>query len=180
MKPTRSAAQDLRVVRPAERFGVKGRDAAALLAHGGVPVPPGANQHAQWRDADGHVTGRCLRLGLREFIVECDAGPRYLATLQGALPGFPSAWLLPRADHCLLLEGPAWPGRLARLCSFDFDRLAEDPAQVVMTLLADISVTLIREPAQTGSDGCGLRLWCDPGYATYLEHCLILTGEHLK
>jgi hypothetical protein len=180
MKPAPSRTRDLQVVRPAERFGVKGREAAELLAHCGIPVPPGANQHASWRDADGRDTGRCLRLGQREFIVESDAGAQYLATLQSALPAFPAAWLLPRADHSLLLEGPAWPGRLAQLCSFDFERLPDDPAQVVMTLLADISVIFIREPAQTGSDGFGLRLWCDPGYATYLEHCLILTGEDLQ
>ncbi len=40
-----------------------------------------------------------------------------------------------------------------------------------MTLLAGISVTLVREP-RAGNTHLALRLWCDASYETYLQHCL--------
>jgi hypothetical protein len=42
-----------------------------------------------------------------------------------------------------------------------------------MTLLADISVTFALEPAAPGHiGGQQLRLWADPGFATYLTQTL--------
>jgi hypothetical protein len=41
-----------------------------------------------------------------------------------------------------------------------------------MTLLAGISVTLVREPRATDDAPPALRLWCDASYAPYLQHCL--------
>ncbi|MEO6185143.1 MAG: hypothetical protein ABIP38_05845, partial [Steroidobacteraceae bacterium] len=86
------------------------------------------------------------------------------------------AWTLIRADHSLLLHGPRWPAALAHVCSFDFGRLQAEPDLVVMTLLAGISVTLIREPSAT--DTASLRLWCDPGFALYLQQCLHTISQY--
>jgi hypothetical protein len=154
------------------RFGVKGREAAQLLQHCGVPVPATANAMIRWRGHGHFGDGRCLRLGHSEFVLEQDDGHALLDAVRGALPPADgSSWFVHRADHCLLLNGPAWPAQLARVCSFDFEQLRREPDRVVMTLLADVGVTLVPEPS-TAPDALTLRLWCDPGYATYLHQCL--------
>lgn len=161
------------------RCGVKGRAAAQLLLHSGVPVPSSANEIVRWRNHAQFGNGRCLRLGLTEFVLEQDNGHTLRDTVRGA-PGSADggAWFAHRADHSLLLNGPAWPGELARVCSFDFDQLRSKPDQVVMTLLADVSVTLAREPTPDPAV-LSLRLWCDPGYAMYMNHCLYLLNPDL-
>jgi sarcosine oxidase subunit gamma len=82
-----------------------------------------------------------------------------------------------RADHSLLLRGPQWPAALAHVCSFDFERLQAEPDLVVMTLMAGISVTLIREPS-IAEAGLALRLWCDPSFGLYLKQCLHTLSQY--
>jgi hypothetical protein len=118
------------------------------------------------REACG--AGRCLRQGSTEFLIELDDGQQ---PVLAAHASFPAAWQLMRADHCLLLTGSRWPGALAQVCSFDFTRLDDEPDLVVMTLMAGIGVTLIREPG-----GTGLRLWCDASFSSYLQQCLHSLG----
>jgi sarcosine oxidase subunit gamma len=155
----------------AARFGVKGAGAAAWLEQQGVVVPASPNHIARWHELGG---GRCLRLGNTEFLVEHElAAPgntNASSPLSGVPPGNDDAWILLRSDASFLLDGPAWPRELAQACSFDFSRLREEPDLVVMTLLAGIGVTLVREPA--ADDRLALRLWCDASYSTYLQDCL--------
>jgi len=154
------------------RFGVKGADAAALLLHRGLRIPMQPNRVIHWHGSDTLGSGRCLRQGNSEFLVELDAAPQKPLAIDDAIP---RAWTLIRADHCLLLHGPQWPAALAHVCSFDFERLQAEPDLVVMTLLAGIGVTVIREPSPAG---LALRLWCDPGFATYLQQCLHTISEY--
>jgi hypothetical protein len=79
-----------------------------------------------------------------------------------------------RADCSLLLGGEQLFDRLSRVCAFDFTQLAAQPDLAVMTLLAEISVTFALEPtaASAAPDAQQLRLWVDPGFATYLTQCL--------
>jgi sarcosine oxidase subunit gamma len=169
----------------AARFGVKGAGAANWLAQQGLVVPLLPNHIARWHE---HGGGRCLRLGNSEFLVERDVaapGATHTASalpgappcathaswpLPGAAPGTDDAWLLLRSDASFLLDGEPWPRELAQACSFDFTRLRDEPDLVVMTLLAGIGVTLVREPA--ADDRLALRLWCDASYSTYLQDCL--------
>jgi sarcosine oxidase subunit gamma len=152
------------------RYGVKGADAARWLAGRGIAVPDGPNRAAHWSGEGG---GRCLRLGHSEFLIEHDApGSAAPGPGQAARDGAPAAWILLRSDCSLLLDGPALPDVLAHACSLDFHRLQHEPDLVVMTLLAGIGVTLLREPRPAGDSQLALRLWCDPSYATYLQECL--------
>ncbi len=48
-------------------------------------------------------------------------------------------------------------------------RFHDEPDLVVMTLLAGIGVTLVREPRRRCNIDLALRLWCDASYATYLQ-----------
>ena len=57
----------------------------------------------------------------------------------------------PTAACCC--DGPTWPAARA-VCTFDFERLHAEPDLVVMTLLAGISVTLMREPAASTALAC--------------------------
>ncbi len=119
----------------------------------------------RWRENGG---GRCLRLGNTEFLIEHDTDVAS-APAQAATDG---AWLLLRSDASFLLDGAPWPEALAQVCSFDFRRFHDEPDLVVMTLLAGISVTLVREPQVADAPHLALRLWCDASYSTYLQHCL--------
>jgi sarcosine oxidase, subunit gamma len=149
---------------PGTRFGVKGAGAADWLAARGIAVPAAANRVGHWPGAGG---GRCLRLGTTEFLVEYDAPD---SSVPVAAPG-DAAWILLRSDCSLLLDGPPWPAALSQACSFDFDRLHQEPDLVVMTLLAGISVVLAREP-RAPAPPLALRLWCDASYGNYLQNCL--------
>ena len=119
----------------------------------------------------GDEDGRHQALSSTEFLIEVDSAAT-LPLLSDA--AFPNAWTLVRSDHSLLLDGASWPHQLAQLCSFDFTRLQDEPDLVVMTLLAGISVTLIREPttSTTHSTSMALRLWCDASFSVYLQQCL--------
>jgi sarcosine oxidase, subunit gamma len=144
------------------RFGIKGSDAPALLQQLGIAIPTRPNSVVHWGSDAPFGSGRCLRQGNTEFLIE-------LASF--GIPAQLADHVLIRSDHSLLLTGAHWPQDLAQLCSFDFERLQQEPDLVVMTLLAGISVTLIREPAKSASD-FALRLWCDPGFSVYLRQCL--------
>jgi sarcosine oxidase, subunit gamma len=151
------------------RFGMKGSDAPTWLSLRGIAVPEGPNRIAHWRADAPAGKGRCLRLGHGEFLVELDeATPLARALVNPPSSPAAQAWTLLRSDHCLVLDGPHWHAVLAAICSYDFSRFDHEPDQVVMTLLAGISVTLAREPGPQAS----LRLWCDASYADYLQHCL--------
>lgn len=162
----------LRVERaiPGARLGVKGPDAAQLLTALGLPVPLLPNRYSRL-DAAAHAgAGRCLRLGGTEFLLEQDDGDSAVTALRQALASTTlRAWPALRCDRSLVLRGPD-PGRLLlQLCDFDFATLEVTPDAAVMTLMAEISVILIRDH-DTGTPG--IRIWCDPGYGDYLHDCL--------
>jgi hypothetical protein len=165
-------ASGLLPVAPAVRLGVKGSGADAWLQSRGIPVPAGPNSFVQWPPDGARSGGRCLRLGSTEFLVEHDDPVAQLPVAANPDTSLPAAWTLIRADHSFVLRGALWPTELSRICSFDFERLRTEPDTVVMTLMAGIAVTFIREPAAAASDPLTLRLWCDAGYAIYLHDCL--------
>jgi sarcosine oxidase subunit gamma len=159
----------VRTVQPASRLGLKGPDAAALLQEAGITVPSAPN-----RILLGPDSMRVLRLGNTEFVLETDAGAAALEYVRAlARSADRRAWLATRADCCLLIGGDDIFDRLSRLCAFDFTQLAAKPDLAVMTLLAEISVTFVLEPATSPGDAAPqLRLWVDPGFATYLIQAL--------
>ena len=165
--------------KPASRMGLKGPDAAALLQQAGVSVPTSPNRilALQMPSESGTTTLRVLRLGSTEFILEQDDGDSTLAKVQSlARTAGLRAWPVQRADCSLRVSGEAMFERLSRVCAFDFAQLPSQPDMAVMTLLADISVTFALEPgAHAGAAPNAtpaLRLWTDPGFATYLTQTL--------
>jgi sarcosine oxidase, subunit gamma len=163
---------NLQPVRPHSRIGLKGPGAGPLLESLGVAIPPGPNQFVVSRIASGAL--RLLRLGNSEYLIEQEGGSAVIDSILAAAPGT-RAHLAPRCDFSIVLGGEGLFEGLASLCAYDFADLAQHPHKLVMTLLAGISVTFISEP----TDGPpALRLWCDPGFGTYLTHCLAHTGEN--
>jgi len=158
----------LLVARPRERIGLKGREAATVLEEAGIAIPARANAIVY------AATSRCLRLGSTEFLLEEDARGGLAERLRPLAAAHERAWLAPRSDFSAVLSGPAPFESLSRFCSLDFELLIAQPDLVVMTLLADISVTLALEPETSLQPR--IRLWADPGYARYLTDTL--TGDH--
>jgi hypothetical protein len=169
-------------VQPVSRMGLKGPDAAALLQQAGVSVPSAPNRtlSLQVPHGSGTTTLRVLRLGNTEFILEQDDGDSTLEKVRSlARTAGLRAWPVVRADCSLLISGEAMFERLSRICAFDFAQLGAQPDMAVMTLLADISVTFALEPG-SHPECAGvsrpatrpLRLWADPGFATYLTQTL--------
>lgn len=181
--------------RPAARLGVKGPDAPVVLERAGVVIPRRANSiirsnstipfNSPLRGSDVSLPGlsRCLRLGATEFLLEQDAGTDILRTVrESVLAADQRAWPVLRTDYSALIGGAATLHRLARFCAFDFEALLAGDATasppggvgardtVVMTLLAQISVTLTIESADATAPQ--LRLWTDASFGEYLEHTL--------
>jgi hypothetical protein len=174
MTPATSLPNGVQIPAVGSRLGIKGADAPAALQHLGLRIPTLPNRITHLQANEPFGSGRCLRQGNTEFLLELDAGKTTV------LPaGDADAWTLVRSDHSLVLDA-GWPRKLSHLCSFDFDRLHEEPDLVVMTLMAGIGVTLVREPERAASlpSGIALRLWCDSGYSTYLHDCLHSIGEY--
>jgi hypothetical protein len=175
MTPAISLPNGVQIPAVGSRLGIKGADAPAALQHLGLRIPTLPNRITHLQANEPFGSGRCLRQGNTEFLLELDAGKPPVLPAGDALA---EAWTLVRSDHSLVLDA-MWPRRLSHLCSFDFDRLREEPDLVVMTLMAGIGVTLVREPEHPATHpyGIALRLWCDSGYSTYLHDCLHSIGE---
>jgi len=180
----------IRLARPTARLGLKGPDAPAVLQQAGIAIPTHANGITRSPASALAGLSRCLRLGATEFLLEQDEGVEAVQSLRGrAQTAGLRAWPVIRADFSALLGGTEVMMRLSRLGSFDFESwLAAEarasiasrastssPASatacsVVMTLLADISITLVIESADPAAPQ--LRLWADASFATYLQQTL--------
>ena len=161
---------------PAARLGLKGADAARLLQDCGIAIPDSPNAITRCDAGSTAGMSRCLRLGNSEFLLENDSplgAIERIRTQAGA--GGIRAWCVLRTDYSALIGGTALFGQLSRIASFDFPQLLHTPDRVVMTLLAEISVTAVLEGDASAPQ---LRLWADASFGTYLEHTLhSLHGE---
>ncbi|HXS29964.1 MAG TPA: hypothetical protein VN755_03935, partial [Steroidobacteraceae bacterium] len=79
-------------------------------------------------------------------------------------------WCVLRSDYSALVGGVSVFEQLSRMASFDFRQLLQTPDRVVMTLVADISITAVLEDASTSAPQ--LRLWADASFGIYLEKTL--------
>lgn len=139
------------------RFGLKGKLAADWLATQGLHLPQQPNHWCAQEDGS-----RILRLGRGEYLVEGDAARRLVSVWQDGQVGL---YRVPRYDAGFVLNGPDAAVRLSEICALDL-RPAAFGEQVLMTLAAGISVTLVYE-----AEGC-YRLWCDATYGAYMQATL--------
>ena len=150
------------------RYGVKGAQAANWLAKHGVAIP---NQPNSWV-----LSGQTLvmRLGSSEFLLEDQllenqTGGETCNKLLADTLRVPNVYKVPRADAAYLLAGSAVLNLLSELCALDLRESALSENDVVMTQVAGISATILR---QTLNNETVYRLWCDGTYNIYMQQVL--------
>lgn len=154
------------------RFGIKGSSAETWLLAQGLAAP---SQFNSWVEGPQGVL--VLRLGSSEFLIEDQLNSTFcqklLAFNQAEIPG---AYQVARADAALVLSGSEVLSLLSEVCVLDLrdSKLADQ--QVVMTQIAGISATLIR---QSLNDKHLYRIWCDGTYGVYMWETLYEIAQEL-
>ena len=150
------------------RVGVKGPNAMQWLVSQGVMIPPTANSWV----ASGDTL--VLRLGNSEFLIE---GHAVCGTLETASqPVSAGVYKVTRADAVFLVSGVNALNLLAEVCQLDLRESAVVDDAVLMTQIAGVSATLIRQ-LQHGQPG--YRIVCDGTYATFMRETLLKVAEDL-
>lgn len=153
------------------RFGVKGRNVVQWLKEHKVEIPAEANSWVQQGDT------LVLRLGLNEFLVEDQLEGKACAALDGAVqPKAYGVYKVPRNDTALVLSGSHVLELFAEVCAIDLRPQVLPPNGVVMTQMAGVSVTVLRQKFN-GEDV--YRLWCDGTYGPYLWDTLLEIAEEM-
>ena len=145
------------------RYGVKGAQAVTWLAKHGVKVP---NQPNSWVLSEETLV---MRLGSTEFLIEDQVGGETCKKLHADTLREPNVYKVPRADASYLLAGKGVRDLLSELCALDLRETALADNDVVMTQVAGISATVLR---QALSGETVYRLWCDGTYAAFMTHTL--------
>lgn len=145
------------------RYGVKGAQAAAWLAKHGVKIPDAPNT---WM-----LSGQTLvmRLGSSEFLIEDQTDGETCKKLLADTTRVPNVYKVPRADAAYLLAGSDVLNLLSELCALDLRENSLLENDVVMTQVAGISATILR---QTLNGESVYRVWCDGTYAAFMSHTL--------
>lgn len=148
-----------------KRFGIKGPAAADWLISQGIQIPKNANTWLE--SATGLVV---LRLGSSEFLLE-DAldGTSGVRLCEQAKQATENVYHVARFDASFELSGAAILDLLVELCTLDLrpSVMAEDA--VVMTQIAGISATLLR---QSINGELVYRIWCDGTYSEFMNGLL--------
>ena len=154
-----------------ERFGIKGPQAAKWLESQKFKTPPEINS---WLENKSCLL---LRLGGSEFLLEDQLGANNLNKLTGFNQAkVTGAYQVTRADAAYLLSGSEVLNMLSELCMLDLRECALPKNGLVMTQIAGISATLLRqnlhgEPVY--------RIWCDGTYGAYMWDMLLEVATEL-
>lgn len=152
------------------RVGIKGPQAVKWLASQDIKTPADINS---WIEHNGTLV---LRLGGSEFLVE----ERNSGLPSEKLASFDQAtttgvYKVQRADASFILSGSEALNMLSELCMMDLRDSALGANTVVMTQVAGISATLLRQ--QLNGEQV-YRLWCDGTYGSYMWDMLLeVAGE---
>ncbi len=154
------------------RFGIKGPKAADWLNQQGIKTPEVMNA---W--VEGAPNTLVLRLGGSEFLVEDQAqGKACEALISFDQASTTGAYQVARSDAAFILGGREVLNLLSELCMLDLRDSAWPSHGVVMTQVAGISATLIRE-SLAGEQV--YRIWCDGTYGSYLWEVLTEIAQEL-
>ena len=146
-----------------ERYGVKGVQAASWLVKHGMKISEAPNTWVL------HEQTLVMRLGSNEFLIEDQTGGETCNKLLADTLRVPNVYKVPRADAAYLLAGSAVLNLLSELCALDLRESALLENDVVMTQVAGISATILR---QTLNNETVYRLWCDGTYNVYMQQAL--------
>lgn len=153
------------------RFGVKGLNVVQWLKEQKVEIPPQANAWVKQGDT------LVLRLGLNEFLLEDQLEGKACAMLCDATqPKAYGIYKVQRNDTALILSGSHVQELFSEVCAIDLRDEALPSNTVVMTQMAGISVTLLRQEFNGENI---YRLWCDGTYGPYIWDTLLEIAEEL-
>ncbi len=152
------------------RYGVKGPKAEKWLVSHGVAVPKHANS---WLfNADETLV---MRLGSSEFLIEDQFGGQTCKKLAAVSTRVAGVYKVLHADASYLLAGSEVLNLLSEVCALDLRESALAENALVMTQVAGISATVLR---QSINNETAYRLWCDGTYGVYMQHVLLeISGE---
>lgn len=146
------------------RYGVKGPLAAQWLGSHGVALPAKANTWV--------LSGQAIvmRLGASEFLIEDQPDGQVCDKLAADTLRVASVYKVPRSDAAYQLAGSGVLHLFAELCPLDLRETALAQNEVIMTQVAGISATVLR---QTIDNQTIYKLWCDGTYGAYMRHTLV-------
>ena len=142
------------------RYGVKGAQAAKWLADRQVTTTDSINS---WTVSDQNTL--VLRLGGSEFLLEDQFGGTTCARLGRDTNRVPNVYIVPRADAAFILSGSEVLNMLSELCSLDLREKSLGAQELIMTQVAGISATVLRQDLNGEQV---YRIWCDGTYGPYL------------
>ncbi len=153
------------------RYGVKGPEATNWLIRHKVAVPIKANT---WLFNENTIV---MRLGTNEFLIEDQVGGDVCNKLLADHLRVAGVYKVPRVDASYLLVGSNANRILSELCALDISASALPENELVMTQVAGISATILR---QSSNGEMVYRLWCDGTYGTYMKHTLLEIAAELN
>ena len=154
-----------------QRYGVKGPQAAHWLAKHGISIPSKANT---WILSEHAIV---MRLGASEFLIEDQTEGKTCAKLEVDVVRVSGVYKVPRADATYLLAGSQVLNLFAEICPLDLREAALAENEVIMTQVAGISATILR---QSINNETVYRLWCDGTYGVYMLHTLSEISNELN
>ena len=153
------------------RFGVKGPNATQWLVDRGIAIPTNPNA---WTLCEQKTL--VLRLGSSEFLIEDQLGGSACNRLSSDRARVTSVYKVPRADAAFIVSGSQTLNLFSEICSLDLREKSLASKDLVMTQIAGISATLIR---QTLNGEPVYRIWCDGTYGPYMWEVLLEIATEL-
>jgi sarcosine oxidase subunit gamma len=153
------------------RYGVKGPNATQWLLERGIAIPTTPNS---WTMCEQKTL--VLRLGSSEFLIEDQLGGSASSRLNSDTARVASVYKVPRADAAFIVSGSEAINLFSELCSLDLREKSLAAKDLIMTQVAGISATVIR---QTLNGESVYRIWCDGTYGPYMWEVLIEIATEL-
>jgi sarcosine oxidase, subunit gamma len=153
------------------RFGVKGPNATKWLIDHGVSIPTNNNA---WTLS--HQKTLVLRLGSSEYLIEDQLEGSACSSLSADTTRVAGVYRVPRADAAFIVSGNQSLNLFSELCSLDLREKSFGAKELLMTQVAGISATVIR---QTLNSETIYRVWCDGTYGAYMWDVLMEVADEL-
>lgn len=169
VEATRSETLSICDVSNLSRFGVKGPQAQAWLQSAGVTLPEGTNT---WAPQDNGSL--VMRLGNSEFLVEDKPGNELSKTLNDTAVNESGVHKVIRNDAAFIVSGKLTSALFSEVCEIDLDGSALEDNHLVMTVIAGVSVTMLKQEVNGQSV---YRIWCDGTFGSYLWKTLLTIIE---
>lgn len=154
------------------RYGIKGINVLQWLAEQKISVPAQPNSWIQHESST-----LVLRLGGSEFLIEDQLDGQICERLRAVRNDLPyGVFKVQRNDTALMLSGSEVNNLLAELCTLDLRDKAFDGNALMMTQVAGISTTILRQILHGDPV---YRLWCDGTYGAYMWDTLMEIAKEL-